>query len=696
MRLGVFCSKGLVLIALAGLIWGCGSANSNAPILDEAGKHAANWIVDHRASFVRDKSVCIDCHGSDLKGGISKVSCFSSLFDGQSCHAGGPVGHPDGWRDPDYHGGAAKAQPGDETGFTSCQACHGTDYAGGVSKVSCFSAGRDTGSCHVTNGVSVQAPHSPIPWRTYPAPTHTDTVDDAAGVNASACEICHRAGKNLRTSIIATYAGGKPGCFNSTLCHGQMGHPLGWAQPVNHGSTAKSNLTSCQQCHADKPFGGPGSNPRFNVQLGRLADAALGNSGCEVCHAPLAAHPRVLQIPAAFGAITTLNPLGTPWYLHCKASPSGFDGCTRCHGANLDGAGGVAGATACTFCHGSGLPSTQKNCTSCHGRPPGGSAYPDTASAHPSHAALNVADICGECHNGLGSVSLDHFLRARNHTAGVQSGAVQFGAFAQTGGLSPVYNGTTGQCSSVYCHGPTLVGGTDKAPRWNDGAYLAAAGCGTCHGFPPANAAHTGFTSATTCKGCHTHVNATNTGFDDPTKHINGSVDVVGGAAAHAFPYPGAVHLSASGPAPFSGCSTCHTNGSAVGTYPVPNGTPPDCRGCHTKLSPGNSCGSCHGIASGSSVTAGRPNGTTFPDVAGRHGSPHTTFACTLCHGTNGPGSSNHGPSNRTAHGDANVVIQFTGEAAAGGITFTRNVPGNGRGTCSGNCHGQNHAGFNW
>ena len=289
----------------------------------------------------------------------------------------------------------AKSQPGSDSGFQSCQLCHGSDFAGGVAGVSCFTADRATGPCHVTNGVPVGAPHAPIPWRTYPAPTHTDTVDDAAGLNAAACALCHTAGAHLRTPIITTYNTGKPGCFNSTLCHGQMGHPAGWAQPVNHGATARSNLTYCQQCHADNPFGGPGSNPRFNVQLGRLVDAALGNTGCEVCHAPLAAHPRVLQIPAVFGAITTLNPLGTPWYLHCKASPSGFDACNRCHGANLDGVGGVTGATACTFCHRSGLPTTLKNCTSCHTKPPSGTVYPNKASAHPGHSTLNVADICG-------------------------------------------------------------------------------------------------------------------------------------------------------------------------------------------------------------------------------------------------------------------------------------------------------------
>jgi predicted CxxxxCH...CXXCH cytochrome family protein len=698
MRAGLI--KGIALIAAAMILCSCSTANDDAVELDASGKHQENWFVDHRAAFLSSSSKCSGCHGSDLRGGISRVSCFSPLFNGQTCHAKGPSGHPAGWRDPGLHGATAKSQPGTESGFSSCRNCHGSDFAGGVAGVSCFSASTASGACHVRNSVAVGSPHSPLPWRTYPSPTHTDTVDDAAGSNATVCAFCHTAGRNLRTPIIASYASGTPGCFNSTLCHGVMRHPLGWAQPKNHGETAKSNLAYCQQCHADKPLGGPGSGPRFNVPLGRLSDGA--NTGCEVCHAQLAAHPRVLQIPSVFGVITTLNPVGTPWYLHCKVSPSGFDACTRCHGADLDGRGGVPGATACTFCHRNGIPNTLKNCTSCHGQPPNGTAYPNTASAHASHSALNVSVICGECHLGLGSVTLDHFLRAKTHSSGVQTGAVQFGEFSKTGGLSPVFNEVTLQCSNTYCHGITLAGGANNSPRWDDTAYLAPAGCGTCHGFPPPIPPHIGFTSNTSCKSCHPNVNASNTGFDDPTRHVNGAVDVVSGAAPHPFPNPGAVHLVAAGRAPFPGCvvSGCHSNSSVSrGRYPVAVGTPPDCQGCHVKASPGNGCGSCHGNSTQSALTNGRPvndlfNTGTFPDVVGRHGTPHGSFACALCHGSSGTGNSGHGPSNRAGHSDADVIIQFTGEAV--GMAFTRSGLGNGRGNCSGSCHGKTHNGLVW
>lgn len=683
----------MALLSLFITVCGCSSGNDNNIILDTAGKHPADWVSAHRVAALGTATTCYECHGGDLKGGVSKVSCFSAQLNGQFCHAGGPPAqsHPNGWRDPGLHGASAKSQPGLTSGFANCQACHGADFSGGIVGVSCFVGSRATGSCHTRSGLPVNAPHAALPWRTYPFPTHTETVDDAAGSNAAVCALCHTAGRNLTTPILSTYAAGKPGCFNSTLCHGSLAnpHPVGWVKPNLHCIAARGNLNSCQQCHADKPTGGPGSNPRFNVPIGRLVN------GCEDCHAPYAAHPRVMQIPVVFGTLTTFTPLGTPWYLHCKASPSGFDTCNRCHGAALDGVGAVAGATACTFCHRNALPTTLKNCTSCHAAPPNGTAYPNLASAHAVHnnGTLSPKFTCDDCHLGLGSVTLDHFNRAKARTTGVQAGAVNFGAFAATGGLTPAYNATNKQCTNTYCHGVTLSGGANKLPLWNQTNYLTAAGCGTCHGFPPtAISPHTVSMLPTQCSGCHPHVNAAGTGFTDPAKHIDGAVDATsGGGAAHQFPYPGSVHKSAAGSSPFSACLACHTNSSANrGTYPVTAGNPPDCQGCHVKASPGNSCGSCHGTA----ANGGRPSGSAFPDVAGQHSNNHGSFACSTCHGANGTGQSSHGPSNGTAHGDANVDIQFTEPGNT--IIFTRNVPGNGHGTCSGSCHGQNHTNDTW
>ncbi len=182
-------------LAAAGLLAAaCRDPNPRA-FFDPDKGHAPGWDLDHGPAYLSDTGSCGGCHGGDLTGGISLVSCFSAAFGGTACHPGGPgtAGHAAGFGDPTRHGPAAKAAPGAGAGFASCRACHGAAFAGGPA-VSCF-------GCH-----GVAAPHAPSPWRgVY---THTD----AAPGNAPVCGDCHhRAG-----------ASGPSGCFNDTLCHGEQ------------------------------------------------------------------------------------------------------------------------------------------------------------------------------------------------------------------------------------------------------------------------------------------------------------------------------------------------------------------------------------------------------------------------------------------------------------------------------------------
>jgi mono/diheme cytochrome c family protein len=74
---------------------------------------------------VIDTALCNECHGTDLDGGIAKVSCFA-------CHNGpdGSLGHPAGWQsetnDPvHFHGDYAALF------VIACTNCHGFDLMGG-------------------------------------------------------------------------------------------------------------------------------------------------------------------------------------------------------------------------------------------------------------------------------------------------------------------------------------------------------------------------------------------------------------------------------------------------------------------------------------------------------------------------------------------------------------------------------------
>lgn len=94
--------------------------------------HADGWLDpgaenSHMARIASSGiSGCEACHGGNYFGGTSEVSCYT-------CHAGGPSGHPDvsSWLlSPEsdlFHGQVAQIE-----GFDHCTQCHGSDLAGGA------------------------------------------------------------------------------------------------------------------------------------------------------------------------------------------------------------------------------------------------------------------------------------------------------------------------------------------------------------------------------------------------------------------------------------------------------------------------------------------------------------------------------------------------------------------------------------
>jgi len=518
---------------------GCGKANPRAAFDPQTG-HADNWIAAHGSEFVAHPEDCAACHGADLAGGPSKVGCFSAGVSGTACH-GAQAFHGAGWDDPGLHGPAAKGAPDADTGFSTCQTCHGDAFDGGIIKVSCASS-----ICHPADGGTV-VPHSPAPWFGAPR-THTTTDPDNASVcfichggqsptpappgtapgcfnntlchgaahpqgwadpdahgaaaksapgatagfaacavchgpdfaggsagfscagchgtagdgtviphpsswvgggrthidadtdNASVCDVCHHLGDHSPLGPLPPSAD-PPGCFNSTLCHGALGHQLPFLDPALHGPQAKADLTVCQACHANPSGGGPGSNPRFNVPVGILAN------GCELCHQAFTAHP-------------------VPWLGPSATSHQGAgnmaEACALCHGASLDGGVGPA----CSTCHTAGSPVTVQNCASCHQAPPAGGAAPDRQGAHGVHDALpHVTADCGVCHDGAGSGTAEHFDGAVD---------VAFPATYDSKG-GPASFGAGGSCLSVSCHGG------QNTPAWLTGAIDVNADCALCH-----------------------------------------------------------------------------------------------------------------------------------------------------------------------------------------------------------------------
>jgi predicted CxxxxCH...CXXCH cytochrome family protein len=71
----------LLLIALMALA-GCGTPNDKAFDAD-AGKHLSDWVyAKHAAASQEDINSCMECHGSDFAGGMSGVSCSQCHLNG--------------------------------------------------------------------------------------------------------------------------------------------------------------------------------------------------------------------------------------------------------------------------------------------------------------------------------------------------------------------------------------------------------------------------------------------------------------------------------------------------------------------------------------------------------------------------------------------------------------------------------------
>ena len=132
----------LTLAALTACSNGSDSATS---MINAAGKHVVgtgytNWVQQHWVEYklrnggsrlVSSLTACSQCHGTDLQGGIVKVSCFEN-FNGMTCHPDpfkNTLGHHLDWGDPtavNFHGKTATVQ-GSNTLSADCSLCHSLD-----------------------------------------------------------------------------------------------------------------------------------------------------------------------------------------------------------------------------------------------------------------------------------------------------------------------------------------------------------------------------------------------------------------------------------------------------------------------------------------------------------------------------------------------------------------------------------------
>jgi len=189
------------------VVAGCGDTNSLAKFNSESGKHVAGWLPSgHKTTARADVSGCAECHGEDFQGGISKVSCTS-------CHLGNETSkHPLQWGSFAYYqhkiyvngNGTVPGQ-----GVEACKLCHGSDLLGIAGNgPSC-----GTNNCHLGGTATAPKKHpanwydvnGAVVWSMHKSYVLDPTKGDASCRNI----VCH--GANLQGVFLSG-----PKC---TQCH---------------------------------------------------------------------------------------------------------------------------------------------------------------------------------------------------------------------------------------------------------------------------------------------------------------------------------------------------------------------------------------------------------------------------------------------------------------------------------------------
>jgi predicted CxxxxCH...CXXCH cytochrome family protein len=633
------------ILTLLLVSFGCGGNTSDTSKTAYYGHyHAADWIITHPAAGISGINDCKTCHETTvLKQGGPAPSCMTA-----DCHHVQVAN----WKDGTIHGSRAKTGLGATGGsFASCQVCHGADFKGAGTGVSCA-------SCHLVN-----APHPPRPWLSQAGFTHT-TTDPS---NAPACIQCHFPGSPNNPANhpeVPAAAGTAPGCFNNTMCHGgnSVGlHSSSFLLTV-HPTTIQSGFSaSCSTCHAASGSNPGSAAPSCSVchTTGSPLAAGDGPGTCLSCHSP---GPSGMPF-GPMGSLSTFpdikgvhdTHMGLPTTLNCSTCHTGFEVRSQGHydtanrrastpvspGATGFGTTYKAKAGAITFntsaltcsnisCHGAITtpnwqtgtldPNVHAGCVQCHmvgnavGTPENNSAY---SGAHALHMGAAVGALCTDCHdmaNGTAG-TLAHFTTLNTPAMeGPASTTIDFSIGAAGAGT---YNTSAQQC--------TL----------------------TCHGI-----AHT-------------------------ARPWTGS----SGTPPHLVPF--STHMTTTAGDFSATCSGCH---ALTAPGPSPNASAPICTVCHTLGSPfaNTNCTSCH---------ARPPAGAAFPNVAGKH-AKHNAFAdqlsttCSVCHLNLGTGTSGHyvRADARSGLGTGPGLTAFTATFNASGNTASFNSSAF---TCSSvSCHG--------
>ena len=300
---------GLLLILGLAVFSGCLDKKDSVSVSTHPEGWSEQASADFHGSALLDKSLneenCQSCHGADYLGGSSGLSCYSA-----GCHSHYP--HPMGFANSnsgDFHADYIAENLRWDIG--SCQSCHGTDYAGnGAPEKNCL-------TCHQTAG------------------------------GPEACNLCHGNSENAAP----------PSDLYGNMANTDKA--VGAHQAHLTGDTWSTFANQCMNCHTvPAAYSAPGhidDTPHAEVNFSNLAtfdgqSATAYNSDASscanvYCHGGFEFKKDESQYPWAYteDAISGNNPT-----LYWNVGNAGQTVCGSCHG--LPPAGHITAQT-CDGCH---------------------------------------------------------------------------------------------------------------------------------------------------------------------------------------------------------------------------------------------------------------------------------------------------------------------------------------------------------
>ncbi len=275
--------------------------------------------------------------------------------------------HPEGWNEKsstDFHGAAVLSN---SLSLESCRSCHGENFQGGTSNLSCFAAG-----CHAV------FPH-PEGFAEKMSPNfHGEFIAEMLQWNILDCQSCHGndyAGNGVSEKNCLTCHQDVDGPENCSTCHGSAGNPapprdlsknirvsargVGGHQVHLSGDTWSTATMKCNTCHTVPQQYAEGghidSSPRAELNFGPLAtfggkvepvyDRDAASCANVYCHGAFEFPKSESQYPWAY---TEESIRGNNPKLFWTTPDAGQAFCGTCHG--LPPKGHIA-AASCESCH---------------------------------------------------------------------------------------------------------------------------------------------------------------------------------------------------------------------------------------------------------------------------------------------------------------------------------------------------------